>query len=49
MLFLFFLHSLLFSDSSSVFYGVLPSYGGAAIVGGAASGDRTLVPGGGEK
>ena len=44
-----FLHSLLFSDSSSVFDGVLPYYGGAAIVGGTASGDRTLVPSGGEK
>ena len=44
-----FLHSLLFSDSSSVFDGVLPYYGGAAIVGGTASGDQTLVPSGGEK
>jgi len=49
MLFLFFLRSLLFSNYSSVFYGVLPSYGGAAIVGDVACGDRTLVPDGGEK
>jgi len=45
----FFLRSLLFSDSSSIFDGVLPCYGGVAIVGGAASGDRTLVSSGGEK
>ena len=45
----FFFRSLLFSDSSSVFYGVLPSYDGAAVVGGATSGDRTLVPGGDKK